>query len=68
MVNIWRFFYLGAWFSFITNDDSEFANLSLKILLRVLENEADFPQKDRFLLQEHLLALLKCNSLSDGAL
>ncbi|OXA50314.1 MMS19 nucleotide excision repair protein [Folsomia candida] len=59
---------LGAWFSFITNDDSEFANLSLKILLRVLENEADFPQKDRFLLQEHLLALLKCNSLSDGAL
>jgi hypothetical protein len=59
---------LGTWFSFITNDDPGFANLALKILLQALGSEVDFSQKDRAMLQEHLLALLKSNSLSQAAL
>lgn len=59
---------LATWFTFITNEDSDFARLSFKIFLQVLLNEADFPSKDRVLLQEHLLALLKGGLLTPEAL
>jgi hypothetical protein len=49
---------VATWFTYLTSDDKEYANLCLKIFLRLLDNDVDFPSKSRHLLQEHLLALL----------